>query len=112
MTLLDRFPILVWAGAALLGWIVGETVATDHALEPLLAARFGAEWAHGIELMAAAVGAVLVLIVGELWRRSKEPTMFARRLLYALTAVLIVSVGILEWYEPLVSQFFIVRFRL
>ena len=29
MALLDRFPILVWAGAALLGWIVGEVIATD-----------------------------------------------------------------------------------
>ena len=29
MALLDRFPILVWAGAALLGWIVGEMIATD-----------------------------------------------------------------------------------
>src|SRR5262249_37416253 len=26
MALLDRFPILVWAGAALLGWIVGEVI--------------------------------------------------------------------------------------
>ena len=29
MALLDRFPILVWAGAALLGWIVGEVIVTD-----------------------------------------------------------------------------------
>ena len=27
--LLDRFPILIWAGAALLGWIAGEVIATD-----------------------------------------------------------------------------------
>src|SRR6201984_2135524 len=27
MALLDRYPILVWAGAALLGWIVGEGIA-------------------------------------------------------------------------------------
>src|ERR1700730_11587429 len=37
MALLDRFPILVWAGAALLGWIVGETIATDPVIEPFLA---------------------------------------------------------------------------
>ena len=29
MSLLDRFPMLVWAGAALLGWIAGEVIATD-----------------------------------------------------------------------------------
>jgi YjbE family integral membrane protein len=71
MTLLDRFPILVWAGAALLGWIVGETIATDHALEPWIVVQFGKEGAHVVELVAAGIGAVLVLIVGGLWRRSK-----------------------------------------
>jgi YjbE family integral membrane protein len=34
--LLHRFPILVWAGAALLGWIAGELVAQ----EPVLQAAF------------------------------------------------------------------------
>ena len=72
MSLLDRFPILVWAGAALLGWIVGEVIATDPAIEPLIVARVGAETAHVIELVAAGTGAVLVLIVGGLWRRSKQ----------------------------------------
>ena len=71
MTLLDRFPILVWAGAALLGWIVGETIATDHALEPWIVVQFGKEGAHVFELVVAGIGAVLVLIVGGLWRRSK-----------------------------------------
>jgi len=71
MSLLDRFPILVWAGAALLGWIVGEVIATDPAIEPLLVARVGPETAHVIDLVSAGVGAVLVLIVGGLWRRRK-----------------------------------------
>jgi YjbE family integral membrane protein len=71
MSLLDRFPILVWAGAALLGWIVGETIATDHALEPWMVAQFGKEGAHVVELVTAGIGAVLVIIVGGLWRRSK-----------------------------------------
>src|ERR687885_1550522 len=34
VTLLNRFPILVWAGAALLGWIAGEMFMGDKALEP------------------------------------------------------------------------------
>jgi hypothetical protein len=62
----------VWAGAALLGWIVGEVIVTDPAIEPLIVARLGAETAHVIELVAAGTGAVLVLIVGGLWRRSKQ----------------------------------------
>jgi len=72
MALLDRFPILVWAGAALLGWIVGEVIATDPVIQGYLEPRFGPEGFHYIELAAAFVGAVLVVAIGGLWRRSKQ----------------------------------------
>ena len=71
MSLLDRFPILVWAGAALLGWIVGEVIATDPVIANWLTSQYGAATAHKVEIGAAAVGAALVLLVGGLWRRSK-----------------------------------------
>ena len=71
MALLDRYPILVWAGAALLGWIVGETIATDPAIQPRLEGRIGGEGFHYIMLFAALLGAILVLLVGALWRRAK-----------------------------------------
>jgi YjbE family integral membrane protein len=73
MALLDRFPILVWAGAALLGWIVGEVIATDPVVEGHLTAAYGAKTAHIVEYVAAAIGAVLVLVVGGTWRRAKMP---------------------------------------
>jgi predicted tellurium resistance membrane protein TerC len=31
--LLERLPILVWAGAALLGWVAGELIATEPILQ-------------------------------------------------------------------------------
>jgi YjbE family integral membrane protein len=71
MALLDRFPILVWAGAALLGWIVGEVIATDPVIQGYLEPKFGADGFHYIMLFCALVGAVLVLVVGGMWRRSK-----------------------------------------
>src|SRR6478736_7392393 len=40
MALLTRLPALVWAGAALLGWIAGDVIATDPAIEPKLHALF------------------------------------------------------------------------
>ena len=40
MALLNRLPILVWAGAALLGWIAGDVIATDPAIHPKLQALF------------------------------------------------------------------------
>src|SRR6202166_2738712 len=36
MLILDRFPILVWLGATLLGWIAGDVIATDPAVQPIL----------------------------------------------------------------------------
>ena len=36
MLVLDRFPILVWLGATLLGWIAGDVIATDPAVQPSL----------------------------------------------------------------------------
>ena len=73
MSLLDRFPILVWAGAALLGWIVGEVIATDPVIAGTLHAAYDAGTVTVVDYVAAAVGAVLVLTVGGLWRRAKRP---------------------------------------
>lgn len=78
MALLDRYPILVWAGAALLGWIVGETIATDPVIQGYLEPRLGAEGFHYVMLFAALLGAILVLLVGGLWRRSKQSTSRAK----------------------------------
>jgi YjbE family integral membrane protein len=68
MALLDRLPILVWAGAALLGWIAGEVIATDPVVADYLIVHFSAALAHQVEYGAAAAGAVLVLVVGGFWR--------------------------------------------
>jgi YjbE family integral membrane protein len=72
MALLERYPILVWAGAALLGWIVGEVIVTDPVIQGYLEPKFGAEGFHYITLFAALTGAILVLVVGGMWRRAKE----------------------------------------
>jgi YjbE family integral membrane protein len=71
MALLDRYPILVWGGAALLGWIVGEVIATDTVVRTWLVNVYGTGWADAVEYMAASLGAVLVLVVGGAWRRAK-----------------------------------------
>ena len=91
MMILDRMPILVWLGAALLGWIGGNVIATDPAMAPRLHQlldgdislnidttsstfgfvehlRFGGEID---ELVLAVLGATLVLVVGSIRRRRK-----------------------------------------
>ena len=65
MALLGRLPILVWAGAALLGWVAGEMLASD----PWLLSTLGEEFIHSIELPAAAIGAVFVVVLGYLLSR-------------------------------------------
>jgi YjbE family integral membrane protein len=65
MALLERFPIIVWAGAALLGWIAGEIIVKD----PLFMGHLDPTTAHTVGLAGAAFGAVLVLSVGLIRRR-------------------------------------------
>ncbi|WP_119389560.1 TerC family protein [Taklimakanibacter lacteus] len=67
MKMIEKFPIIVWAGAALLGWIAGEMIATD----PAVAGRFGIEPHSTMVYVAAAIGAVLVVAIGY-WLKSRE----------------------------------------
>lgn len=60
MSLLARFPILVWAGAGLLGWVAGEMLDAD----PWLVQRFGEELLHRLEIPLALAGALIVLGLG------------------------------------------------
>jgi len=91
MLVLDRFPILIWLGATLLGWIAGDVIATDPADHPVLqrildgqiAFNFDAtssifNWSPHIRLdgdvdeyLCSILGAVTVLVVGSIWRRRK-----------------------------------------
>ena len=55
LALLKRFPVLVWAGAILLGWVAGDLIGSDAALPASLGAHL-AEWdgAAGAAVVAAA----------------------------------------------------------
>ena len=64
MSLLDRFPILVWAGAALLGWVAGDIMVKDNGLNAFLSP----ETLHGLHFWAAAAGATFVVGLGWLLR--------------------------------------------
>jgi len=68
ITLIDRFPLLVWAGAALLGWVAGDTIATDPVVIHF-AAAFGDDFPQRAELAAGAAATLLAIGIGGLWRR-------------------------------------------
>jgi YjbE family integral membrane protein len=70
--LLDRFPILIWAGAGLLGWVAGGVIATDPAVVRHLSAAFGPGFAQEAELAAASAATLLAVAAGGLWWRWQE----------------------------------------
>jgi YjbE family integral membrane protein len=65
MSLIERFPIFVWLGAGLLGWVAGEMLISD----PWLIGQVGEATAHRLEIPAAVVGALVVVGIGYLLRR-------------------------------------------
>ena len=69
--LLDRYPVLIWLGAALLGWIAGETIATDTAVTSRLA-PLGDVALRQVEFAGAAAGAALAIAAGGLWQRLRQ----------------------------------------
>lgn len=91
MAALEKLPILIWLGAALLGWIAGDVIATDPAVAPWVNALFAGPLGagldavvtglgfkpqfgpggHGPELVCQVLGVLIVLAVGTLWRRKR-----------------------------------------
>ena len=69
LALLERFPILVWGGAAILGWVAGDIFASD----PVILGFFSAFDPERVELVAQGLAAVLVITSGLIWRRSQRP---------------------------------------
>lgn len=58
--LMERFPVIVTLGAALIGWVGGETIVNDNLIHDY---AIGHPWLHYV---AAAAGAVLVVGVGKM----------------------------------------------
>jgi len=62
MAVLDRAPLLVWAGAALLGWVAGEMMVSDAGIADWIGGATGAEhWARPVAAACA------ILVVGTSW---------------------------------------------
>ena len=66
LKLMNRFPVIITIGAALLGWVAGEMAATDPLIRDWVNAN--AHWLHWV---APAAGAVVVVVVGK-WIASRE----------------------------------------
>jgi YjbE family integral membrane protein len=73
MKLMERFPVVVTLGAALLGYVAGEMAVSDIAV----AARIEAH-AHWLDIVAPIACAVLVIVVGRLLAGKKTRALAAR----------------------------------
>jgi YjbE family integral membrane protein len=69
LKLMDRFPIIITAGAALLGWIAGDMVVHDVVVK----SRLGGEVPSWLVWLAAGGGALLVVAIGTMRRKAPRP---------------------------------------
>jgi YjbE family integral membrane protein len=60
LAIIERFPIVVWGGGALLGWIAGGLLPED----PVIAEHFSEATADTLEVICGIVGAIIVVTVG------------------------------------------------
>ena len=60
MFLLERYRVLVWGGGALLGWIAGDVMAADSALNEW----FGEPVLHQLHIWGGPVGGIIVIGMG------------------------------------------------
>lgn len=60
MALLERYRVLVWGGGALLGWVAGDVMVTDPALD----LWFGQALVHELHIWGGPVGGLFVLAMG------------------------------------------------
>jgi YjbE family integral membrane protein len=61
LKLMERWPIIITLGGALLGWIAGEMIVTDPAIAAWVQAN--AAWLDDLHI-GAVIGAVVVVIIG------------------------------------------------
>ena len=79
--LMERFPVIITIGAGLIGWVAGEMLVADSALEGWFTGM-GVQYVDGhpkvggfsLEILAGIVGIVIVVVLGTLLGRRKGVT--------------------------------------
>jgi YjbE family integral membrane protein len=78
LKLMERFPVIITIGAALIGWVAGEMLVADSALQGLFSGwgvqyREGHPYAGGLslQLIAGVLGVAVVVVLGK-WLASRH----------------------------------------
>ena len=79
VNLMDRFPVIITIGGGLIGWVAGEMMVTDGALQGWLtglgaAYRDGKPYVGGysLEIMGGIAGVIIVIAVGKWLAKRQE----------------------------------------
>lgn len=67
LRLLDRFPVIVWLGAGLLGWIAGGMLITDVAVHEHIGV-----FSRSTQLVVELLCALIVMVVGRLLAKRRQ----------------------------------------
>jgi YjbE family integral membrane protein len=78
LKLMERFPVIITIGGALIGWVAGEMLVADQALHGWLGG-LGVQYVNdkpmlgrwSLELLSGVVGVVIVVVAGTLLARRK-----------------------------------------
>jgi YjbE family integral membrane protein len=60
LAIIERFPVVVWGGGALLGWIAGGLLPED----PVVAQYFSEATAEMLDIVCGIAGAIFVVLMG------------------------------------------------
>jgi predicted tellurium resistance membrane protein TerC len=67
MRLMERFPFLIFAGAAVIGYVAGEMLAADPAVKGWIAGT-----ASYLQTLLPIAGAIFVVATGTAWQRLRR----------------------------------------
>jgi YjbE family integral membrane protein len=70
LAIIERFPIVIWGGGALLGWIAGGLLPDD----PMVASYISEAAKETVDVVCGVVGAIFVVLTGLYLVRSRTPS--------------------------------------
>ena len=68
LAIIERFPIVIWGGGALLGWIAGGLLPDD----PMVAAYISDATKETVDVVCGVAGAIIVVVTGWYLIRSRR----------------------------------------
>jgi predicted tellurium resistance membrane protein TerC len=70
--ILEKYPVFIWAGAGLLGWVAGEMIGDDAALLYALG-LFHTSAVHYGSALVCALGVLIAAYLVRRWDRARAP---------------------------------------